>query len=90
MLTIDKYRTKWSNEEAKLIIEWFKEIDFVRNNLKVNYILQNLDEALKNELDFLENGYKLYLEMLVNKLINEGEINEIVALNAIMQELKEN
>lgn len=90
MLTIDKYKSKWSNEEAKLIIEWFKEIDFIRNNLKVNCILLNLDEALKNELDFLENGYKLYLELLVDKLLDEGEMNEIVTLNAIMQEVKEN
>lgn len=90
MLTIDKYRSKWSNEEAKTILEWYKEIDFVRNNLKVNCILQNLDETLKNELDFLENGYKLYLELLVDKLLDEGEMNEIVTLNAIMQELKEN
>lgn len=90
MLTIDKYKSKWSNEEAKLIIEWFKEIDFVRNNLKVNCILQNLDETLENELDFFEDGYKLYLKLLVDKLYDEGEMNEIVTLNAIMKEVKEN
>lgn len=90
MLTIDKYKSKWSNEEAKLIIEWYKELDFVRNNLKVRCILYFLDEALKNELDFLDNGYKLYLELLVDKLLDVGEMNEIVTLNAIMQELKKN
>ena len=90
MLTIDKYKSKWSNEEAKLIIEWYKELDFVRNNLKVKFILYFLDEALKNELDFLDNGYKLYLELLVDKLLDVGEMNEIVTLNAIMQELKKN
>lgn len=90
MLAIDKYRSKWSNEEAKLIIEWFKELDYIRNNLKVNCILQSLDEAMDNELGFLKNGYKLYLDLLVDKLLNEGEMNEIVTLNAIMQEIKEN
>ena len=86
VLAIDKYRTKWSNEESKLILEYYKEIDFVKANLTVCNIIMKLDEALENELQYSDNGYKLYLALLIDKLIDEGEMNEIVTLNAIMKE----